>query len=80
MTLITIDKVSRIFEDPQRKAPVTALQDLEQAVATFASRAAQKLRQQASHTAHVLVFIHTSPYRAGCVKRRSHRSVSCTRP
>ena len=28
MTLITIDKVSRIFEDPQRKAPVTALQEV----------------------------------------------------
>lgn len=43
--------------------PVTELQDLEQAVCTFASRAAQKLRKQASRTAHVLVFIHTSPYR-----------------
>ncbi|MCD2514176.1 ABC transporter ATP-binding protein [Comamonas endophytica] len=28
MSLITIDKVSRIFEDPQRKAPVTALQEV----------------------------------------------------
>ena len=51
--------------------PVTALQDLEQAVATFASRAAQKLRQQGSHTSHVLVFIHTSPYRKGPQYARS---------
>lgn len=28
MTLISIDKVSRIFEDPQRKTPVTALQEV----------------------------------------------------
>lgn len=51
--------------------PVTDLQDLEQAVCTFASMAAQKLRKQASCTAHVLVFIHTSPYRKGPQYARS---------
>ena len=51
--------------------PVSALPDLEQAVSTFASMAAQKLRRQASHTAHVLVFIHTSPYRKGPQYARS---------
>lgn len=45
--------------------PISELPALEQAVSTFASMAAQKLRKQASHTAHVLVFIHTSPYRKG---------------
>ena len=51
--------------------PLSALQDLEQAVSTFASTAAQKLRRQGSHTAHVLVFIHTSPYRKGQQYARS---------
>lgn len=51
--------------------PICDLQALEQAVSTFASMAAQKLRRQASHTAHVLVFIHTSPYRKGPQYARS---------
>lgn len=51
--------------------PISDLQALEQAVSTFASMAAQKLRRQASHTAHVLVFIHTSPYRKGPQYARS---------
>lgn len=51
--------------------PIRDLQALEQAVSTFASMAAQKLRRQASHTAHVLVFIHTSPYRKGPQYARS---------
>ena len=33
--------------------------------------AAQKLRRQSSHTAYVLVFIHTSPYRKGPQYARS---------
>jgi DNA polymerase V len=33
--------------------------------------AAQKLRKQASRTAHVLVFIHTSPFRKGPQYARS---------
>ncbi len=51
--------------------PVSELPALEQAISTFASMAAQKLRRQASHTAHVLVFIHTSPYRKGPQYARS---------
>ncbi len=51
--------------------PISDLPALEQAVSTFASMAAQKLRRQASHTAHVLVFIHTSPYRKGPQYARS---------
>ena len=43
--------------------PVTELADLSEAVSHFASRAACKLRAQASQAAQVLVFIHTSPFR-----------------
>lgn len=42
---------------------VTELDDLTQAVTEFASRAAQKLRQQGSVARQVLVFIRTSPFR-----------------
>ena len=42
---------------------VTELADLEQAISSFASRAALKLRQQHSRCAQVLVFIRTSPFR-----------------
>lgn len=45
--------------------PITALPPLVQAVSDFASRAAEKLRQQNSVTGEVLVFAHTSPFRAG---------------
>ncbi len=43
--------------------PVLALEDLEQAISTFVSRAAEKLRSQESMTASVLVFIRTSYFR-----------------
>lgn len=42
---------------------VTEFGDLREAVSTFAARAAQKLRQQGSKAAQVLVFIRTSPFR-----------------
>jgi len=42
---------------------VTELKELEQAITEFASRAAQKLRGQASQAGAVLVFIRTSPFR-----------------
>ena len=42
---------------------VTGLAELQQAVTDFASRAAQKLREQDSHTSAVLVFIRTSPFK-----------------
>jgi DNA polymerase V len=44
--------------------PVTELVDLVEAVSEFAGRAAEKLRKQDGHTGQVLVFIHTSPFRA----------------
>jgi DNA polymerase V len=45
-------------------APVSERDDLREAVTEFASRAAEKLRRQASHTARLLVYIRTSPFRA----------------
>lgn len=42
---------------------VTDYRDLEEAVTTFASRAAEKLRRQRSLCGQVLVFIRTSPFR-----------------
>ncbi len=43
--------------------PVLLLAELGEAVTTFACRAAEKLRAQGSHTAQVLCFIRTSPFR-----------------
>ncbi|MDP2417278.1 MAG: Y-family DNA polymerase, partial [Hydrogenophaga sp.] len=45
--------------------PVCDLPALVQAVSEFATRAAQKLRQQHSLAAGLLVFVRTSPHRAG---------------
>lgn len=45
--------------------PVVQLADLQQALAVFVSRAAQKLRAQASFTEAIHVFIRTSPFRDG---------------
>ncbi len=45
--------------------PVTDLPPLLEAVSVFASRAAEKLRQQNSLASKVLVFTHTSPHRQG---------------
>jgi len=43
--------------------PVLQLSELEGALSTFASRAAEKLRRQGGHTGMVLSFIRTSPFR-----------------
>ncbi len=43
--------------------PVLQLVELEEAVSTFASRAAEKLRRQGGQTGMVLCFIRTSPFR-----------------
>ncbi|PHM20668.1 MAG: DNA polymerase V subunit UmuC [Curvibacter sp. PD_MW3] len=42
---------------------VTNLGELEEAVTTFASRAAEKLRRQGSHAGQVITFVRTSPFR-----------------
>lgn len=57
---------------------VTELADLTQAVTEFASRAAQKLRQQGSVTSQVLVFIRTSPFRPDAqYSRTASRPLRC---
>lgn len=43
--------------------PVTELWELEEAISTFASRAAEKLRRQGSAAGQVITFIRTSPFR-----------------
>jgi DNA polymerase V len=58
---------------------VTELADLGEAVTEFASRAAQKLRQQGSQAAQVLCFIRTSPFRPEAQYSRSI-SVPLRRP
>jgi len=58
---------------------VTSLVDLAEAVTEFASRAAQKLRQQGSQAAQVLCFIRTSPFRPEAQYSRSI-SVPLRRP
>lgn len=42
---------------------VTDLGELEEAITTFASRAAEKLRRQGSHAGQVITFVRTSPFR-----------------
>lgn len=50
--------VSRSFGDT-----VCDVEDLQQAVASFTARAAEKLRSQTSCAGAIMVFIHTSPFR-----------------
>lgn len=52
--------------------PMTELPPLIEAVSEYATRAAEKLRQQNGNAGQLLVFAHTSPYRPG---PRFHRSV-----
>ena len=59
--------------------PVTAMSDLVEAISTFASGSAIKLRRQGSLAGQVLVFIHTSPFRPGPKYSRS-MTVSLRRP
>lgn len=44
---------------------VMDLPSLEEAVSEFATRASEKLREQAHHASQVLTFVHTSPFRPG---------------
>ena len=59
--------------------PVTDVEPLVEAVSTFASRAAEKLRKQSSVAGLVHVFAHTSPFRPGPRWARS-LSVPLRRP
>lgn len=52
--------VSRMFG-----RPITGLKELEEAIASYATRAAEKLRRENRHANTMLVFFHTSPFREG---------------
>lgn len=43
--------------------PVESFEDMREAVATYATRAAEKLRAQGSVASHVMVFVTTNPFR-----------------
>jgi DNA polymerase V len=45
--------------------PVTKVQELEEAICTYATRAAEKLRREGLHANTMLVFFHTSPFKDG---------------
>ncbi|WP_136415932.1 Y-family DNA polymerase [Herbaspirillum sp. ST 5-3] len=59
--------------------PISTLPPLVQAVSDFASRAAEKLREQDSVAGQLLVFAHTSPFRGGPQFSR-HSVVKLLRP
>lgn len=52
--------VSRMFG-----RPITAQQELEEAITTYATRAGEKLRKENMQANHMLVFFHTSPFKTG---------------
>lgn len=53
--------------------PVTDRRELEEALAEFASRAAEKLRRQGSHVNQVMAFIRTSPFRKNDAQYSAYR-------
>jgi DNA polymerase V len=52
--------MSRMFS-----RPVRALKELEEAIASYATRAAEKLRREGLQANHMLVFFYTSPFKEG---------------
>jgi DNA polymerase V len=52
--------VSRMFG-----RPITLRKDLEEAISSYATRAAEKLRRENRHANTMLVFFHTSPFKEG---------------
>ena len=56
--------------------PLTALADVEEAVASFVSRAAAKMRRQGLATAHISTFIETNPFREQDKQYRASRGVT----
>lgn len=61
-------------------APVTALDDLAQSVAHFASRAAEKLRQDGSVASSLCVHIRTSPFIEEAAQYQNSKIVSLSQP
>lgn len=60
--------------------PVTDLADLIEAVSRFASRAGEKLRGQHGVAGHVLVFVHTNPFRQHDTQYSRSLTVPLRRP
>ncbi len=60
--------------------PVTDLRELEEAIAEFASRAAEKLRRQGSHVNQVMAFIRTSPFRKNDEQYGAYRTQPLMEP
>ena len=55
--------------------PVTLWQDMQEAVATYTSRAAEKMRRQNLVTANLVVFVETNPFRSQDRQWRASQSV-----
>ncbi len=66
---------SRSFGVPQKE-----LQQLEEAVATFTVRCAEKLRQQHSAATKIMVFIHTNAFRADQPQYARNRVITLSPP
>jgi DNA polymerase V len=66
---------SRSFGLPQKE-----LQQLEEAVATFTVRCAEKLRRQHSAAAKIMVFIHTNAFRADQPQYARNRVINLSPP
>ena len=45
--------------------PITAWHEMREAIATYAARAAEKLRQQGLQAGHIALFLHTNPHAKG---------------
>ena len=56
--------------------PITVRADVEEAVASFASRAAAKMRRQGLATAHLSTFIETNPFREQDKQYRASRGLT----
>ncbi len=55
--------------------PIETLNEMEEAVASYASRAAEKMRRQDLSTANLGVFIETNPFKKQDRQYRAHQSV-----
>lgn len=65
-SVLTLDEVKdkkNIATTRSFARDLTELKDMEERVSTYASKCAEKLRKQNSHCNHLLLFIHTNPFR-----------------
>ncbi|MEN1994231.1 DUF4113 domain-containing protein [Stenotrophomonas bentonitica] len=59
---------------------IAAVKDLQQAVATFAQRACEKLRARALQAGGVWVFLHTNPFKPGAVQYHPSKAFNFVAP